>query len=225
MPRELHDHYFRMARREGYLSRAAYKLIEIDERKHVLRSGDRVLDCGSAPGSWLQVASRRVGPTGVVVGIDLRPIRPPPGTDNVRVIEGDVHEVEPADLLAAARGTPDGRTAPFDVVLSDMAPSTSGEASSDHHRSVRLCAALLDRLPRLLRRDGRLVMKVFEGEAYPDLLARVRAGFEHAKGYKPPASRSISCEIYLIASGFRPSSAPPPDPPPSPPPPTRGWGR
>ena len=116
-----------------------------------------------APGSWLQVAAERVGPRGIVVGIDLQPLsRPVPG-ENIRTLVGDLRQVEPDRLLTLAA---DGDRR-FDVVLSDMAPSTSGDRSIDHHQSVRLCKAVLERCDQLLRPGGRLVMKVLEGEAYP----------------------------------------------------------
>jgi len=229
--REVQDHYFREAKREGYLSRAAYKLIEIDDRRKILRPGDRVLDCGAAPGSWLQVAAKRVGPRGMVIGIDLQPIRRAFPEGNVRVIEGDVTEIDPIVLRAQTGGQL------FDVVLSDMAPRTSGEHSADHFRSVRLCEAVLDRLPVLLRAGGagaggKLVMKVLEGEQYPELLRRTRAMFDAARGFKPKASRSESTEMYLIGEGFRPDViAPSPEtnaaeeaaPPKRSPRPSPGW--
>lgn len=216
--REVQDHYFRQAKREGYVSRAAYKLIEIDDRKKILRKGDRVLDCGAAPGSWLQVASQRVGPKGTVVGIDLQPIRL--GLPNVRTVVSDFTTIQPAALvqLACEATSPSGSgsssvavatssepasKAMFDVILSDMAPNTSGDPSGDHFRSVRLCDALLDRCSALLRSGGNLVMKAFEGEAYPDLLKRTAAMFDAAKGFKPKASRSESREMYIVASGFK----------------------
>ncbi len=202
--REVQDHYFKQAKREGYVSRAAYKLLEIDDRRKVLRPGDRVLDCGAAPGSWLQVASKRVGPKGMVVGIDLQPFRHQFSQPNIRTLQGDF-TTTPADaLLALANTTPEQR---FDVVLSDMAPATSGDPSGDHFRSVRLCDSLLDRCPLLLRQGGNLVMKVFEGQAYPDLLNRTRTMFENVKGFKPKASRSESREMFIVAHGFRAAAA------------------
>ena len=200
--REVQDHYFREAKREGYFSRAAYKLIEIDDRKKVLHPGDRVLDCGAAPGSWLQVAAQRVGAKGIVVGIDLQPIKHRFTQANIRVLEGDFTATAPEALLQSA-GPP---LRPFDVILSDMAPNTSGDPSGDHHRSARLCEALLDRCGGLLRNGGNLVMKVFEGETYPELLKRMGTMFESAKGFKPKASRSESAEMYVIGTGFHPQA-------------------
>ena len=210
MARDVQDHYFRQAKREGYRARAAYKLTEIDDRRKILRKGDRVLDCGAAPGAWLQVAARRVGPKGVVVGIDLTPIKGNFRETNIHTIEGDLTTIDANDLL-----NPTGSDKPFDVVLSDMAPKTTGDRAIDHHQSVRLCHAVLDRCGELLRPGGRLVMKVFEGEAYRDLLDRTGQLFEHVKGFSPKASRHESTEIYIIATGFQPSrpegSSPTPD--------------
>ena len=195
--REIHDHYFHQAKRDGYLSRAAYKLEEIDDRKKVLSKGDAVLDCGCAPGSWLQVAARRVGPKGIVIGIDLKPIKQRFQEGNIRTIEGDLCEAKASDLLREVQRDR------FDVVLSDMAPSTTGDPTRDHFRSAQLCEALVDRLPHLLKSGGHLVMKVFEGETYPDLLARLKPIFGKVKGFKPKASRSESVEMYVIAHDYR----------------------
>ncbi len=204
MPREVQDFYFKEAKREGYLSRAAYKLIEIDDRKKILKPGDRVLDCGAAPGSWLQVAAKRIGPRGVVIGIDLQPIKHRFNTPTVKTIIDDFTTISPIMLLNMANESAAGQSQLrlFDVVLSDMAPSTTGDPAGDHHRSVRLCEALLDRTPQLLRPGGKLVMKVFEGETYSELLKRTQTMFETVKGYKPKASRSESTEMYITAAGY-----------------------
>ena len=197
--REVQDHYFRLAKTEGYVSRAAYKLIEIDDRKKILRKGDRVLDCGAAPGSWMQVVGKRIGERGLVVGIDLQPLSTKFNQANLRFVQDDFTAIDPQILLQNS-GDP---SRAFDVILSDMAPSTTGDPASDHHRSARLCHAILDRCPALLRRGGNLVMKVFEGETYRDLLTRVSGAFESARGYKPKASRSESTEMYIIAMTYK----------------------
>jgi 23S rRNA (uridine2552-2'-O)-methyltransferase len=191
--REIQDHFFREAKRKGYRSRAAFKLIEIDDRKHLLSKGDLVLDCGAAPGSWLEVASPRVGHRGRVLGVDLKPIDERGLPQNVQVIEGDVLACDVPGKLGDLA----------DVVLSDMAPSTTGTPSADHFHSARLCDDLFDRLPDWLQRGGHCVMKVYEGEAYPDLLKRSGRMFEKSKGFKPKASRSSSVEIFMICQGFR----------------------
>lgn len=214
MARDLHDHYFREAKREGYLSRAAYKLIEIDKRKELLHRGDRVLDCGAAPGSWLQVVSKRIGPRGIVVGIDKRLIDHVFELDNVRCVQGDLEEIGAEELLsyladdntpgpssAASSDPASGRR--FDVILSDMAPDTTGDRMTDHFASARLCHAVLDRCGALLTEGGHLAMKVFEGESHTELLERCRALFVRVKGFVPKASRHKSTEIYIIARGFR----------------------
>lgn len=203
MTREIQDHYFHLAKREGYLSRAAYKLIEIDDRKKIMRPGSRVLDCGAAPGSWLQVAAMRIGPNGIVVGIDLQPIKHRFNEPNIRTVHGDLTQTVPETLLQTAGDS--GRL--FDVILSDMAPNTTGDPFSDHHRSARLCETLLELCPSLLRPGGNLVMKVFEGEAYPELLKHAAAAFQTVKGFKPKASRSESAEMYIVAQGFKPQPA------------------
>lgn len=194
--REIQDAYFRRARAEGYVARSAYKLIEIVERTSLIHRGDRVLDLGCAPGSWLQVAGGLVGAGGLVIGVDLNPTAITPGP-NVRAIVGNVFQTEPGVLLEQNGG-------PFDAVLSDMAPRTSGGAggSVDHFRSVALCRRVLELASQLLRPGGRLAMKVFEGEAYTDLLRETRSTFERARGFKPKASRDVSREMYIIGTGF-----------------------
>lgn len=206
MSRDIHDHYFKEAKREGYLSRAAYKLIEIDDRKRVLSKGDAVLDCGAAPGSWMQVASKRVGRKGVVVGIDLKPTELESQDDNIFTIQGDFREISAEEMLASITEHGGRNTVRilFDVVISDMAPGTTGVPSRDHFRSVQLCETLLDRLPPLLKAGGNLVVKVFEGEQYPELLKRIKSMFEASKGFKPKATRNESVEMYIIGHGFKP---------------------
>jgi len=223
--RQLHDRFFRLAKQEGYLARSAYKLKQLAERHRLLRRGDRVLDLGCAPGSWLQVASELVAPDGIVVGLDLQEVAAPMPA-NVRALVADVFAVAPRDLLQLL---PAG--ARFDVVLSDMAPSTSGGAggSSDHFRSVELCRRVLALLPGVLAPGGRLAMKVFEGEQYPALLRETGRFFATARGYKPAATREVSREMYVVAHGYqRPGGAAPheqTDAAPAPPRPRAGWSR
>lgn len=195
---EVQDHYFRMAKQQGYHSRAAFKLLEIDERKKILKTGDCVLDCGAAPGSWVQVALKRIGPKGKIVAIDLQTIKLGFRDARVHLIEGDLTKTPGSELLSFL-----GEGRKFDVVLSDMAPSTTGERTLDHFGSIRLCEAVLDRVPEVLRQGGKVVMKALEGEAYPDLLARCKEMFETAKGFKPKASRSESTEMFVIAEGYK----------------------
>ncbi|RLS89885.1 MAG: RlmE family RNA methyltransferase [Planctomycetota bacterium] len=191
--KEVQDHWFRLAKEEGYRSRAAYKFIDIDDRKGLLRRGDRVLDAGAAPGSWSQVAAARVGPRGEVVAVDLKPINPNGYASNVRLIQADLRDLTTEDL--------GGR--PFDAVISDMAPDTTGDPGGDSIRSARLCHELLDRCPGWLRKGGNLTMKVFEGGEYPELLKRAGRMFEEAKGYKPRASRAESVEMFVVCLNYR----------------------
>jgi 23S rRNA (uridine2552-2'-O)-methyltransferase len=192
--RELHDQYFLKAKAEGYAARSAYKLQEIQERHHLLRPGMRVLDLGCAPGSWLQVAAKRIKLRGVVLGIDLTPVEielP----ENVRTVVGDVFKITADDMLDMLGG-------PADVVLSDMAPNTTGDPEGDHYRSVALCRRVLELLPTVLDQGGGLVMKVFEGGDYPMLLRDTARCFDFVKGLKPDATREVSREMFLIGHRF-----------------------
>ncbi len=191
--REIHDHWSREAKRKGYRSRAAFKLIQIDERKHVLKRGDQVLDLGCAPGSWLQVISQRIGGAGRAWGIDVQSVS---GglPDNVTVLEGDAQDPAGAGLPVDVR---------FDAILSDMMPSTTGSRDTDHFRSVTVCELAMDLCPHWLKPGGTLVMKVLEGSAMPQLLADARNRFERVKPFKPEASRKESTEIFVIAQGYK----------------------
>lgn len=230
--RVLHDQYFKQAKREGYLARSAYKLLEINKRARLIRRGDLVLDLGCAPGSWCQVASDLTGPKGAVVGIDLKPAEPNLG-HNVRTIIGDMTQLDPTELTALLDDMFDHTPPPpdadkdappdprlFDVVISDMAPNTSGKG--DDLRSCALCERILDRLHVWLRPRGRLTMKVLEGAEFPALVKRTQRMFEHAKAFKPDASRDVSRETYIIAHRYKgpkqnadlPRAGAPPAPPP-----------
>jgi len=200
--RDLHDHFFKRAKAEGYRSRAVFKLTEIDDRRKLLRPGMRVLDVGCAPGSWLQVIAERVGKSGFVVGVDLKEVDERGLPPNVRLVQGDLTTLSREELLGAlSERWPEGP--PFDAILSDMAPDTTGDPFGDSHRSIRLCNALLDRCADWLRTGGTLVMKAFEGEAYPELLQRMRGEFDEARGFKPKASRGESVEMFVIGQGYR----------------------
>ncbi len=193
-PRKLHDEYFKKAKDEGYLARSAYKLLEINERKRLIHPGDAVLDLGCAPGSWMQVASKIVGPEGCVVGIDLQRVTHK-FPSNVRVLEGDIYKTPASVLMEGVGG-------PFDAVISDMAPNTSGHG--DDYLSVRLCRRMIQLLPDLLRLHGGVTMKVLEGAEFPELLKEVKSLFRDAGAFKPKASRDVSREIFICAKGYRP---------------------
>lgn len=196
--RVLHDKWFKLAKEEGYLSRAAYKLKQIERNKRLFRGGMQVLDLGCAPGAWLQVAREFVGPRGVVVGLDLQPVNHA-FDQNVHHFVGDAFAF-PTDTLKEAAG---GR---FDIVLSDMAPNTIGHG--DAERSVTMGHQILEIVPELLKADGHLVFKVLEGSGFPELLAASKKLFQDCRPYKPPASRDVSREIYIVGTGFKRSAAP-----------------
>ncbi len=198
-PRKLHDRFFKQAKAEGYLARSAYKLKEIQERYPLIRPGDFVLDLGCAPGSWLQVASELTGRDGVVVGIDLKPTDERAlawGPARVVAKVGDAFTADASSLLSEL-GVEHRM---FDVLLSDMAPNTSGHG--DDLLSSRLCRRVLELAPAVLRPGGMLAMKILEGSEYPAVLAETGAMFSQARGYKPQSSRDVSREIFIIARNF-----------------------
>lgn len=191
--REVQDIWFRRAKEAGYRARSAFKLIHIDDRRKILRPGHRVLDVGAAPGSWTQVAAARVGPKGFVCAFDLKVIDPRGLPDNVRVMQSDLNDL----TVDAFNGEF------FDTVISDIGPDTSGDADGDSIRSVALCNVLLDRLPVWLKRGGHVVMKVYEGGGYPDLLKRTEKLFREVKGVKPESSRRESVEMFIVGHDYR----------------------
>ncbi len=194
LERQLNDPYVAAARKEGYRSRAAFKLIELDTKYRFLKKGARILDLGAAPGGWSQVAVSRVGATGRVVAADILEIEPLAG---VTVLQCDLLDGNTPALLKAALG------GPADVVLTDMAAATTGHRATDHLRTVALFEAALDVAEDVLKQGGVFIGKVFQGGATGDLLARVKKLFREVKHVKPPASRAESVELYLVATGFR----------------------
>lgn len=198
LERQLNDPYVARSKSEGYRSRAAYKLIEIDDRFHLLKRGMRVIDLGAAPGGWSQVAATRVGSnseTPLVVAIDYLGMDPLPG---VVVIEKDFLAPDAPELIKQSLG---GQKA--DVVLSDMAAPTTGHRATDHLRIVALCEAAAEFACETLKPEGTFLAKVFRGGAEGELLARLKRDFSKVQHVKPPASRSDSAELYLLATGFR----------------------
>jgi 23S rRNA (uridine2552-2'-O)-methyltransferase len=194
LSRQLNDPYVAEARRLGYRSRAAFKLIELDDRFQLLLPGRRVVDLGCAPGGWTQVAVERVGERGIVVGVDLAETAPIAGA---KILHADVHD--PA-AVAAIRSELGGLA---DVVLSDMAPSTTGHAATDHVRIVALAEAAFAVASEILKSGGVFVAKVFQGGAEGPLLAQLKRAFSELRHAKPPASRAESAETYVVARGFR----------------------
>jgi 23S rRNA (uridine2552-2'-O)-methyltransferase len=197
LQRQLNDPYVAEAQRQGYRSRAAFKLIQIDEKGHFLRPGARVVDLGAAPGGWTQVAVARVlsgrGEERVVAA-DVLPMEPVTGAE---VVQLDMLVADAPDRVAAALG------GPADVVLSDMAAPTTGHRATDHMRTLALAEAAADFACRVLAPGGTLVVKVFQGGAQGTLLTRLKREFARVRHVKPAASRDESPETYLVATGFR----------------------
>ena len=190
------EHFYRMAKRRGYRSRAAFKLKQLNGRYGLLRRGDVVVDLGAAPGGWLQAARERVGGEGFVLGVDLQPITKLP-YENVRTLVADITDESTPELIR--NNLPHAA----DVVLSDASPKISGVWSVDHVRSINLARAALRVAGETLKLGGKLLVKVFQGELLQDFMAGVWEKFEFVKVSKPPASRKGSTEIYIIAKGFK----------------------
>lgn len=195
--RQLHDPYVRKAKAHGYRARAAYKLIELDERFHVLKRGARVIDLGAAPGGWAQVALEHNARG--VVGIDLLEIEPLPGAT---FFKGDVRDAAvAAEALKVLGGAPD-------LVLSDMAANTTGHRATDQIRTGELAEIAAQFALDHLAPGGAFITKAFQGGLDPDLLARLKARFNAVRHAKPPASRAESAEIYVVATGFHGAAKP-----------------
>jgi 23S rRNA (uridine2552-2'-O)-methyltransferase len=199
LERQLNDPYVARARAENYRSRAAYKLIELDERFGLLRGVKRVVDLGIAPGGWSQVV-RRKSPQALVVGIDLLPTDP---IDGVAILQMDFMDDAAPEKLTEALG------GPADLVLSDMAANTVGHPQTDHLRTMGLVEAGLEFARDILRPGGAFVAKVLAGGADNDLVAELKRNFATVKHAKPPASRKDSSEWYVVAQGFKGAAAPP----------------
>ena len=203
MHQQATDPWVKLAHKEGYRARAAYKLKEIDERLHLFKPGQVVVDLGSTPGAWSQYARQRLAPEGAAVGaldgqliaLDILPME---RIEGVRFLQGDFREDA---VLAQLREVVQGRM--VDVVLSDMAPNLSGIASADAARISHLVELAVDFAVHHLQKDGALVAKVFHGEGYAELVALFRAHFRSVKVIKPKASRDQSAETYLVGLGLR----------------------
>ena len=188
------DAYRRLAKEQGYKSRAAFKLIEANEKYGVVREGDRVVDLGAAPGGWLQVCSELVGPHGLVLGVDLQEVRVK--GENVRTLVMNVNDERAVERILELTG---GRV---DVVLSDLSPSVSGVWELDHTRQVDLTLRVLELSETLLRRGGRGFFKLFEGERSNEARDALRKRFKSVRVIKPQASRHVSAELYYYCDGW-----------------------
>jgi 23S rRNA (uridine2552-2'-O)-methyltransferase len=194
LERQINDPYVARAKREGYRSRAAYKLAEIDDKFHFFKSGSRVVDLGAAPGGWSEIAVKRAGPSGRVVALDILEMRPIAGVDFLNLDFLD--ETAPERLKALLGGN-------ADVVLSDMAANATGHRQTDHLRIMALAEAAADFAREVLEQGGAFLCKVLQGGTESALLASLKRDFASVKHVKPPASRKDSAELYLLAMGYR----------------------
>jgi len=193
LARQLNDPYVAAAKQQGFRSRAAFKLMELDERFRLIRRGSQVVDLGAAPGGWTQAAVRLGAAR--VVGVDLLPVDPVSGAI---LLQGDFTESEVQAQLFAELG---GKA---DLVLSDMAPNTTGHGATDHLRIMALADAALEFAVEALVEGGNFVAKVFQGGAERQMLERLKRHFASVRHAKPPSSRKESSELYVVATGFRP---------------------
>ena len=203
LERQLNDPYVARAKREGYRSRAAYKLLEIDEKFHILKPGQKIVDLGAAPGGWSQIAAKKVGPKGRIVGIDLLPIDPMAGVEFIQLDFLD--ERAPGRLVEMLGG-------PADLVMSDMAANTTGHKKTDHLRIIGLAEAAIYFAREILAPGGAFVAKVFQGGTENQLLNDLKRDFAVVRHVKPAASRADSAELYVLATGFRGAAGQTPSP-------------
>ena len=194
LERQLNDPYVQRAKREGYRSRAAFKLIEIDDKYRILKKGARVVDLGAAPGGWSQVAAKRIGDGGHIVAIDLLDIEPIAGVDFIQL---DFLDPAAPDELKARLG------GEADIVLTDMAANATGHRKTDHIKIVALVEAAAEFAGEILKPGGAFLAKVIQGGTEPALLAQLKKDFGTVRHVKPAASRADSAELYLLATGFR----------------------
>jgi len=188
MARDQKDHYYRKAKEEGYRARSAYKLLQINEKFHIIKRGDSVVDLGAAPGGWLQVARKLSG--GKIVGVDLEEIEPIPGVITFRA---DITQESTVDLVKGVLGKS------ADVVICDAAPNLSGAWDMDHAVSIDLARSALRAAKMLLKPRGNFVVKVFQGDMFPGFLSEVKREFVSVQAHAPAASRKESAETYIVA--------------------------
>jgi 23S rRNA (uridine2552-2'-O)-methyltransferase len=197
MPRDRRDYFYRKAKEEGYRSRAAFKLKQINEKFSIIKKGDTVVDLGAAPGGWLQVAMELSG--GRVVGVDLLPIEEIKGVETIR---GDIR-LEATVEKIRERIQKEGA----DVVICDAAPNLTGNWSYDHARSIDLATSALECARKILKPGGRFAVKVFQGDMFPEFLSKVRRHFVKVKAFSPEATRKQSAEIYVIGKRLLPDAS------------------
>ena len=190
------DHYFNKAKSENFLARSVYKLEEIDEKYKIFKPGLQVVDFGYHPGSWIQYVSRVIGDNGTVVGIDIRELNKQlTGIKNVRVYQKDIFDIHDLGQLGVERQ--------FDIVLSDMAPNTTGIKSLDQDRSLNLVESVFGLLPRFLRPGGNFVIKVFDSQFAQNYLKEQKGLFNEFHFLRPKSTRSVSKEFFVIGKNFK----------------------
>lgn len=192
------DHYFKKAKKDNYVARSIYKLEEIDQKYKLFKKNDLVLDLGAAPGSWSQYAVQKVGTRGFVIGVDLQPIKVK--FENALFLESDLRDVNFNEVLQKVNIQTDSDKV-FDVILSDMAPKTTGIRTTDQARSAQLCELAMDISEKYLKKQGHLVMKLFHSDDFKDLKKRILTHFEHFQAVKPDSTRKESKEIFLVGLG------------------------
>jgi 23S rRNA (uridine2552-2'-O)-methyltransferase len=191
------DQFRRKAKEEGYRSRAAYKLIQINNKYRIIRAGAKIVDLGCAPGGWLQVTSDLVGERGLVVGVDISVVKPI-GRKNVRIIQDDISSEGFTKRLCEVMGK--GKA---DCVLADLSPKLSGIWDMDHFKQIELCNSVVDLLPDTLALGGSNIVKAFHGAELDSFIKRLRGSFSRVEISKPEASRNESSEVYLVSMDFK----------------------
>ena len=189
------DHYRKLAKEQGYRSRSAFKLIELNQKYNLIKSNDNILDFGAAPGGWLQVASKLVMPKGKVIGVDLLPIKPI--NENVTILQGDIRDEKVVNNILNEAGRK------VDIILSDIAPNISGIWKIDHNNQIDLTRLIIDRFPELLEKNGGCLLKAFDGPMLKPLENELRKNFTNVKLIKPKVSRNASSELYIACRNFR----------------------
>ncbi|BCS87832.1 RlmE family RNA methyltransferase [Pseudodesulfovibrio sediminis] len=194
--KQYQDKYFKRAKKENYAARSVYKLKEMDKRFHIFAKGQTVLDLGAAPGSWTQFAGEKVGKSGRVLGVDIQTTRHT-FPDNITFLQADVFSDSP-ELLEAMEPL-----VPFDVIISDMAPKTTGVKFADQANSLELCERAFEVALKYLKKGGNFAVKIFEGGEISDYRNLIRPYFGKIKNFKPHSSRAESKEIFIVALGFK----------------------
>lgn len=195
MPYNPRDHYFKKAKEQNFAARSVFKLEEIDKKYRLFKAGQTVLDLGASPGSWSQYASQKVGEGGRVLGVDLSPVTVK--LKNAVFIQADLRDLRLEEVFQEQGFVP-----PFDLVLSDMAPKTTGIRGTDQARSMELCELALDVARRFLKKDGHFVCKLFHSDDFSVLRNEMKKSFQRVEAVKPDSTRKISKEIFLIGLKF-----------------------